>query len=147
MAFKRMRLEKTGASACLGADDLGSGRSEAMRRALMEDGLSQLLGTIEALRALEERLQLVEDEITAGEALTLPALPRAQDVGICDLEPRLMETALLIGATIRRMNLRLGGVERALDGREPFGEDDTIVVRSPAYVRALNYAAEHASVA
>ena len=135
MVFKRLHAERRAERpATQGAEPVS--RSETLKKALMEDGLTQLVATIEALHVLEARIQLVEDEMTAGEALTLPELPTAKDVGVVETEPRFMEAALLIGAITRRMNLRLGAVERALDDQEPLVLKP-LPVKSPAHAEAM----------
>lgn len=148
MAFKRARAGlRTSEASDARPSSSPSRSSEGMRKALVEDGLRQLVDTIDALSALESRLQLVEDDVTAGEALELPDLPTAKDIGITEFEPRLMETALLIGAITRRLNLRLGGMERALDALAPFDVEDVMTVRAPSSLTALAKAAANARVA
>ncbi|MGD2132899.1 MAG: hypothetical protein PVI23_08905 [Maricaulaceae bacterium] len=119
MVFRRLHAERREGAASREQGAQHKPRSDALKQALMQDGLAQIVQSIEALHALEQRLQLVEDEMTAGDALSLPELPQAKDVGITETEPRFMEAALLIGAITRRMNLRLGAIERGLDEQLP----------------------------
>jgi len=92
-------------------------REARPRTPVCDNGLNQLVGAIEELAALEERLELMEQDVTHGDALGLARLPSATDVGVNEFEPRLAEAALLIAALTRRMNLRLGAVEQALEGQ------------------------------
>jgi hypothetical protein len=93
------------------------------------DGLALLATAMDGLKALEERLRQLEDALTSGDALVLP---EARITGADRAPPPRIELVLRaheIGARIRRMNLRLGAVERALDGRAPLGVDDVLPLR------------------
>ena len=113
------------------------GPAESRRpAAAMETGLSHLTVAIDALQALEERLRLVEDELTDGQALDLPETPRAL-ASSAGAERRLAESAALVGAMTRRINLRLGGIERALGGRAPLDRDEEIRLRSEKFAASI----------
>jgi hypothetical protein len=97
------------------------------------DALGQIEAAVEELRALEARIRGVEDVLTSGDAQQLPAVLPSGEAR--DLNLRLIETALQIGALARRMNIRLGAVERALEGRGPVGLADMAKVRSRRRLR------------
>jgi len=96
---------------------------DSARTKAIDNGLDQLVNAIAELAAFETRLEQVEQDVTHGRALGMTPLPTAGDVGVNEYKPRLAEAALLIAALARRMNLRLGAVERALEGRLPVGQD------------------------
>lgn len=125
MAFKGLKTETKAEAAPAELEE----RRDARRFA---DGMRQLNDAVSLLASLEARLRLVEDEMTAGEALDLDALPGADAVGVAGEEPRLAEAALLIGAMTRRMSLRLGAVERVLDGAEALSNDHGFTLKSVA---------------
>jgi len=52
----------------------------------------------------------------------------------------MLEAALLVGTIARRMSLRLGAIERAMDRRSPLGLNETIPLRSPKRLKALQAA-------
>lgn len=103
------------------------------------DGLGQIEAVVEELRALEARIRGVEDVLTSGDAQTLPPVHPSGETHDPDL--RLIQTALQIGALARRMNVRLGAVERALEGRGSVGLADMAKVRG---LRRLNTAKQTA---
>ncbi len=97
------------------------------------DGLDQIEAAVAELRALEARIRGVEDTMTSGDAQRLPATPRMGSARDPDL--RLLETALTIGALARRMNVRLGAIERAIEGRGSIGLADMTQVRTRRRLR------------
>lgn len=92
------------------------------------DSLDQIEAAIAELRAVEGRIRGVEDLLTSGEAQRLPPAPKSPDAR--DLDLRLMQTALAVGALARRMNMRLGAIERALEGRGSIGVADSTLART-----------------
>jgi hypothetical protein len=91
------------------------------------EGFDPLEAALDELRALEVRIRGVEDALTSGDAQTLPAPPRTGRARDPDLQ--LMELALAISGLARRMNVRLGAIERALEGRGAVGLADMSEVR------------------
>jgi hypothetical protein len=104
-------------------------RTEAPSRADLGDGLTLLACATDGLKALEERLRLLEDALSSGEALALPETRQPISERATPPHIELIVRAHEIGARIRRMNLRLGAVERALDGLAPLGLDDVMPLR------------------
>jgi hypothetical protein len=109
----------------------------AARRRAFEDGMSQLLAAMEGLDAVDERLRGLENELTDGEALALPQTETSSATCAAASESNLAEAALAIASTARRLNLRLGAVEQALDGHAALGADDGLALRVSSLVAAF----------
>ncbi len=126
-----------------------SGKSyDPEREATLEDGLRQVIDTIDSLAELDGRLRGLERDLIGESPISLSDLPSGRDLSLDGVVPRLMEAALLIGALSRRMHLRLGVIEGALGVRaKPVGafeealtdaiEDDAYAAFEPAEVEAF----------
>ncbi len=91
--------------------------ADVIREATMEDGLRHVMMTIDSLIELDQRFGELEQELLGESALNVDPLPEPHDLGLDGLVPRLMESALLIGAASRRMHLRMGVIEGAMGRR------------------------------
>jgi hypothetical protein len=120
-----------------GASRLVGGRGGTTGSSKHSDGLRVLACAADGLKALEERLRLLEDELTSGDPLALPETHADEAGRRLSPDVELIARAHEIGARVRRMNLRLGAIERALDGRAPLGLADAPPPR-PARAYGLN---------
>ncbi len=120
---------------------------DTQREVTLEDGLNQLLQTVEGLVALEHRVAELENDLIGSSPVALQDLPSPAELGIDGLVPRLMETSLLLGALSRRMHLRMGVIEGALGIRaKPTAADlEPLPTQSPA--KAAAFAAQAAPAA
>ncbi len=92
------------------------------REATLEDGLRQVIDTLDSLAELDGRLRGLERDLIGDSPISLTDLPCGHELCIDGVVPRLMEAALLIGALSRRMHLRMGVIEGALGVRaKPVG--------------------------
>lgn len=90
---------------------------DSLREATLDEGVKQLLDTINNLLELDARFEDVERDLIGKSPITLERMPSPEELGLNGFVPRLMEAALLIGAITRRMHLRVGVVEGALGKR------------------------------
>lgn len=96
-------------------DSVLSGQIDAS----LENGMLQMIASLDGLADLESRLSELEASLVGESDHGLDDLPSAHDLGIhCEAiesqPPRLLDAALLMGAIVRRAQLRVGCVERAL---------------------------------
>lgn len=116
-------------------DGRGTGRGGARGVARDKDPLSS---AIETLVALETRVEGIEDAVTSGEALALPPAPRRRIRENVTASLQALEASLLVGTLVRRIHLRLGAIERALEHRAPLGLEVGVRLRSPRRLQALH---------
>ncbi len=90
---------------------------ESLREATLDEGVKQIIATINELIDLDERFADIEKDLIGKSPITLERVPSPEELGLTGFVPRLMEAALLIGAVTRRMHLRVGVVEGALGMR------------------------------
>lgn len=108
---------------------------EVVRDATLEDGLGHVLSTVENLIELDQRIGEIEGDLLGARQIKLDPIPSPDELGIDGLVPRLMESALVIGALTRRMHLRLGTLEGAM-GKRAKPVDDVEIEGDDVYIAA-----------
>ncbi len=101
------------------------------RDSTLDDGMRQVLGTIELLAELDTRLAVIQRDLVGPRGMPDGELPDPRDIGLHGYVPKLMEASLYIGALSRRMHLRAGVIEAAIGRRRrPAFEDMSAVDRT-----------------